>query len=1042
MNKGFTTQEQEELTKASNALNLDADTKKIAFSYFLEYKQKIKQATIERPSLIICCAILAAAKSQVITTVTGDTIRGVGISISQLLRGLDMANKPASIDEFLMSLREFITVVTLSPELSVELKGIIDKFAFSYTFFIKVNALFRQLELDLPMTEHEEYLRSVRNFTWLVFVNSRASILQNRTELVESVFLVAAILNHTVYNLPAEIPLTYFEKIGKNIIAPNTNKKDEEAILAGILELFKLNASSAEDVVAHQKLLQEFLKKLIDGGVLKNTTTGFEGLYTAQNIDTNLEKLDAYYQKKLGFDDLDERFFVRDRKALHAGMFTPFAKQGAANKLNININITKNGDFTPHSMKKSFPVPKMLNYDVTEQVSMKSNLNEIKFAGNGVPQSPFTKIPPATPVSRALEMYNWLSDKVKLKKNPSGLTPGMENYLSVFENKFKDDILNRSNNLVEKVLNYEKENAAKANNPLNEKKVKDKHNQMVSLYLKVLEELLSQEEKKTRNPNYFELLSNEVFHKALIACSIETVFFVNNSSNVNFNVLLELCEIQAFEFWRIIGSFAKFDPQIPFPIKKHLHTIELKIIMCLAWKKGSVVQKIVRKFIDESQNETAADVESPHNAIENGSPDSQSSPQEANGVSTPQKSTSNSGIHSQSTPEKQSKTELTHSQELFFKRVLHHTALHIYQLAEALHVSEKTAEQIWNVMKYILSSETTLLIDRHIDQLVLSTIYGVCKVLHHPLKFQEIITKYQELPSFDKADFIENIHQVYINEIERADLIKFYNSVYISQMKTYLFSLAPQPGQPQMRPGTPQIKKPLVPALVMDSPLRESLPVQIAQYKSISAHAKTNTPLPKYGMTPRTGALYAFGESPCRTLETINNFASKRQINFDDAPDNSNAAGDVIVKKAKSSNPILDKIMEQREEDGEDVNKLPASKRTLFDSDDSQPAPAATGLNRFSSYDETDAKAPISGVARNIFATANPAAALTKVPSFLQTSNMFSQPASAPTKMSLETDSNSESPQQSQTSPTVKPEAVGFQKVQKKDGSITPEFKK
>ncbi len=43
MNKGFTVQEQEELNKASNALNLDVNTKKLAFTYFVEYKQKIKQ---------------------------------------------------------------------------------------------------------------------------------------------------------------------------------------------------------------------------------------------------------------------------------------------------------------------------------------------------------------------------------------------------------------------------------------------------------------------------------------------------------------------------------------------------------------------------------------------------------------------------------------------------------------------------------------------------------------------------------------------------------------------------------------------------------------------------------------------------------------------------------------------------------------------------------------------------------------------------------------------------------------------------------------
>lgn len=142
-------------------------------------------------------------------------------------------------------------------------------------------------------------------------------------------------------------------------------------------------------------------------------------------------------------------------------------------------------------------------------------------------------------------------------------------------------------------------------------------------------------------------------------------------------------------------------------------------------------------------------------------------------------------------------------------------------------------------------------------------------------------------------------------------------------MKSYLFALAPS-GPGPLKPSTPQIKKPLVPALVMDSPLRESLPFQPGTpYKSISAHAKTRTPLPSYGMTPRTGALYAFGESPSRTLETINNLASKVRINFDDAQDNNDDKDDFIVKKIKPSNPILGKILEQRNEESDtEPNKL------------------------------------------------------------------------------------------------------------------------
>jgi len=457
----------------------------------------------------------------------------------------------------------------------------------------------------------------------------------------------------------------------------------------------------------------------------------------------------------------------------------------------------------------------------------------------------------------------------------------------------------------------------------------------------------------------------------------------------------------------------------------------------LPGKKDSIVHEIIKKFYAENQSESSIELETAATVQEQvESPESQDS----QGSSPAQRSTSNPINNS---AEKAPKTELTHSQELFFKRVLHHTALQIFQLGERLQLKEKVVEQVWNIIKYVLASETTLLIDRHIDQLILSTVYGVCKILHEPYKFQEIITKYQELPFFDKNDFTENIHQVYINENERADLIKFYNNVYIPQMKTYLFTIGPQPGstQAQVRPATPQIKKPLVPALITQSPLREALPhpmMPAAPYnRSISAHAKSKTPIPSYGMTPRTGALYAFGESPSRTLESINNIASKRQIDFDDGPDSN--SGDFIMKKAKGSSSILDKIIEQKNEESEeqkDSHKLPIAKKNIFSSGN---APSSSILNKFSFAEDSAVDPP-----------SNSTSLVGKIPftQLLQSKSQLNFQSSGSSKMSAESSDNSgNSPQQNGQSqgdsPVQKTEASnGFKKVAKKDGSITPEFNK
>jgi len=87
-------------------------------------------------------------------------------------------------------------------------------------------------------------------------------------------------------------------------------------------------------------------------------------------------KLDSYYQKRLNPEDLDERFYLKEKKPHTPGKFTPFAKQGAANKNNININITKGNDLQIPK-KTTYTSHRMLNYEISEQVTMKSNLNDI-----------------------------------------------------------------------------------------------------------------------------------------------------------------------------------------------------------------------------------------------------------------------------------------------------------------------------------------------------------------------------------------------------------------------------------------------------------------------------------------------------------------------------------------------------------------------------------------------------------------------------------------------------------------------------------------
>ena len=72
---------------------------------------------------------------------------------------------------------------------------------------------------------------------------------------------------------------------------------------------------------------------------------------------------------------------------------------------------------------------------------------------------------------------------------------------------------------------------------------------------------------------------------------------------------------------------------------------------------------------------------------------------------------------------------------------MHLTALQVQQFCDLLELSEEISEIVWLVMKYVFSSEPTLLIQRHVDQLLMSSIYGVCKATDKQMKFQDIIEK-------------------------------------------------------------------------------------------------------------------------------------------------------------------------------------------------------------------------------------------------------------------------------------------------------------
>lgn len=130
-----------------------------------------------------------------------------------------------------------------------------------------------------------------------------------------------------------------------------------------------------------------------------------------------------------------------------------------------------------------------------------------------------------------------------------------------------------------------------------------------------------------------------------------------------------------------------------------------------------------------------------------------------------------------------------------------------------LKISDECRELIWNILLVTLGLKSNLLIGRHLDQLVMCAIYGVCKIHagNNPLqnrgassiKFQDIIDSYKEIHKhrLQKSGRMQvNLSQsqsvswVYVEvpldpkdeNTPKIDIIKFYNDVYLDQMKAHI----------------------------------------------------------------------------------------------------------------------------------------------------------------------------------------------------------------------------------------------------------------
>uniref|UniRef100_A0A8C3AXS0 Retinoblastoma-like protein 2 n=1 Tax=Cyclopterus lumpus TaxID=8103 RepID=A0A8C3AXS0_CYCLU len=161
-------------------------------------------------------------------------------------------------------------------------------------------------------------------------------------------------------------------------------------------------------------------------------------------------------------------------------------------------------------------------------------------------------------------------------------------------------------------------------------------------------------------------------------------------------------------------------------------------------------------------------------------------------------------------------------------QVYHLASVRLRDLCSKLDISSDLRRKIWTCFEYSLVYCSELMMDRHLDQLLMCAVYVMAKVTKEDKSFQNIMKSYRTQPqassnvrsrntgSDHETQEVNTIHRKpHPNEEQRGDLIHFYNQVYIKQMRPFALrysTSSPSAGlqtpplcpYPSLRTGSPR----------------------------------------------------------------------------------------------------------------------------------------------------------------------------------------------------------------------------------------------
>ncbi|CAL8078015.1 unnamed protein product [Calicophoron daubneyi] len=853
----------------------------------------------------LVCSLYECCRRSLSDSPSGQIVDNAYVSLSRLLSAAKM-----SMVQFFHRIRKWADMTDMTDDMRDRVELLERQFAVSSVIFRNFGRPFGLIFSDLEYDRRHRHPTGADlfRFTWLLFIKSRASFPAVTDDLVNSYHLLACCLDWVlgavmVSRRPDLINLE-FHDLPKEFLAAVTQKKswcpphdEPPCMLRPICEDNDVNYVECKTVKEH--FFRPFIMRLIDKELIKLHPAAYGSLLESENFEVTLQNLNNNYEEYIiGTADFDERIYLSPNAAEEIGstgetgvqsdlgLFSDLAP--SARRYMLELSNAGFGGFTETTRRGSANAGAIsrlnggVNFNNPE--ARNQNLNQLQILLSGRTKEPsealIDLIEAHCSVSPVVNMDHTLSElSMKFQQAYAGTTDvhaedssgvplaisaaqqrlhlGYTFYYMALENILVDEIRK-----IERRLNNSSSGVGNVDSAAN----------------------------RRARPDLANLLSQDIFHRALFACCMELVLIGCDPPARHFPWVLEALDLDALHFFKVIEVVIR-NVDFSRDVVKYMNQVAELILDSFAWRSTSPLWAMIKAAgrapsIEEVIPPEKLDQSSSGGHLKSGSlvgdirrssagpgstlvikpsPSPAKQPRLlAGGLNTQSKiirprsdmsstsvarhllsgsgaedesaqaaaqllaSGADEDIHSSGPHLLSSTTEEVvgsggteqadgpikpdvpasiwpntnnalsgyyparhDSLAIFFRQIYLLASLRLRDLCERLNLNREVLAKVWTCVEQVIIHDTELLRDRCLDQILLCCLYSVCKVaLYRPLSFVDIIQVYRMQPQSNRDIYrrvlITRMDYGHDTTEERGDISRFYNIVFLPEMKEFI----------------------------------------------------------------------------------------------------------------------------------------------------------------------------------------------------------------------------------------------------------------